>query len=94
MGVHDSLAAPEGGKAAPQFYADAVVLAYRRPASDVPIEFLHPKVTASAGTPDAAMLSDGDLQNTTRLPIPKAGECAWIQYEFPEPQTMRSIWAT
>ena len=62
-----------------------------RPASDVPVESLHPKVTASAGTPDVAMLSDGDLQKTTKLPIPAAGESAWIQYEFAEPQTMRAV---
>ena len=37
------------------------------------------------------MLSDGDLQKTTKLPIPAAGESAWIQYEFAEPQTMRSV---
>ena len=37
------------------------------------------------------MLSDGDLEKTTRLPIPAAGESAWIQYEFGEPQTMRSV---
>ena len=57
----------------------------------MPIESLHPKVTASAGTIDAAMLTDGDLEKTTKLPIPAAGESAWIQYEFAEPQTMRAV---
>jgi len=37
------------------------------------------------------MLSDGDLEKTTKLPIPAAGETAWIQYEFAEPQTVRSL---
>ena len=37
------------------------------------------------------MLSDGDLEKTTKLPIPAAGESAWIQYEFAEPQTIRAI---
>ena len=91
LGIHDLLPAPDGAQAVPQFYADTVVIAYRRAVSDVPVESLHPKVTASAGTPDAAMLRDGDLQKTTKLPIPKAGESAWIQYEYAEPQTMRSV---
>ena len=91
LAIQDVLDAPEGSKPIPQFYADAAVIAYRAAASDVPVESLHPKVTASAGTLDAAMLSDGDLQKTTKLPIPAAGESAWIQYEFAEPQTMRSV---
>src|ERR1022692_2758993 len=49
---HDLLPAPDGAQAVPQFYADTVVIAYRRAVSDVPVESLHPKVTASAGTPD------------------------------------------
>ncbi len=91
LAIQDVLAAPEGSEPIPQFYADAAVVAYRAPASDVPLESLHPKVTASAGTLDAAMLSDGDLEKTTKLPIPAAGESAWIQYEFAEPQTIRSV---
>ena len=55
------------------------------------MESLHPKVTASAGSPDEAILTDGDLEKTTKLPIPKAGESAWIQYEFAEPQTIRAV---
>ena len=69
-------------KAPPQFYADVAVIAYKRPASDVPTESLHPKITASAGSPDQAILTDGDLEKTTKLPIPAVGENAWIQYEF------------
>jgi hypothetical protein len=91
LGVHDLLDAPEGSKAIPQFYADSVVIAYRTPAGDVPIKSLQPKMTASAGAPDAATLTDGDLQKTTALPIPEVGSDAWIQYEFPAPQTLRSL---
>jgi hypothetical protein len=84
---------PEEGIAAPvqQFYADAAVVAYRRPASDVPLDMEHVKITASGGSPDFAMLSDGDLQKTTKLPIPAAGESSWIQFEFAAPTTIRSI---
>ncbi len=91
IGVRDALAAPAGAPKPPEFYADAAVIAYRKPADDVSVESLHPKVTASAGNPDAAMLDDGDLERTTRLPIPELGESSWIQYEFPQPQTIRSL---
>ena len=67
------------------------MIAYRRAATDVPFESLHPKMTASGGSPDAAMLVDGDVQNATSLPIPAPGANAWIQYEFPKPETMRAI---
>jgi hypothetical protein len=91
IGIRDMLAAPEGAPPPPQFYADSVVIAYKPAASDVPIDSLHPKMTASAGAPDEAILTDGDLEKTTKLPIPSAGESAWIQYEFAEPMTIRSI---
>jgi (4-O-methyl)-D-glucuronate---lignin esterase len=81
----------EGGPAGPQFYGDAAVIAYRRPAGDVPIESLHPRVTASGGSPDAAMLDEGCIGTPQKLPIPEEGKDAWIQYEFSEPQSMRSL---
>jgi (4-O-methyl)-D-glucuronate---lignin esterase len=83
--------APPGSAPAPHFYADSVVVAYPRPAGDVPIESLPVKITVSAGSPDLAMLTDGDLQKTTGLPIPAAGASSWIQYEFPAPQTIHAV---
>jgi hypothetical protein len=94
LGIHDMLPAPEGSKAAPQFYGDGPVVAYRRAAEDAFVESLHPKVTFSGGSPDVAMLSDGDLEKTTKIPIPKEpGESTWIQWEFTEPVTIRSLTA-
>ena len=90
VGIHDQQP-PPGTLAIPQFYADAAVVAYRKAASDVPIGALNPKVTWSGGSPDVAMLNDGDLEKTTKLPIPAAGAISWIQYEFPAPQAIRSI---
>jgi hypothetical protein len=91
VGIHDD-PPPAGAAPLPQFYADSVVVAYRRPAGDVSFESLHAKITASAGSPDFAMLSDGDLEKKTKIPIPSAiGQSAWIQYEFPAPQTIHSI---
>jgi alpha-L-rhamnosidase len=89
--IHDELESPDGTKPIPEFYADSVVIAYRRPAIDPPSESLHPKITTSGGTLDAAILTDGDLVKTTDLAIPAGGADAWIQYEFPQPETMRSI---
>ncbi len=91
IGIRDMIAGPEGAQPAPQYYADAAVIAYRRSAIDVPIEAQHPKMTASGGALDWTMLTDGDLVNTTGLPIPAAGESAWIRYEFAEPETIRAI---
>jgi hypothetical protein len=91
VGIHDVISAPKGAKPIPQFYADAAVVAYRRPADDVPMTALHFKVTASEGSPDMAVLTDGNLTKTTAVPIPKAGESAWIQVEFPQPERMRAV---
>ena len=91
LGDHDAPAAAPGARAIPQFYADVAVVAYRRPSVEVPIESLHPKVTASAGAPDMAMLGAGDPEKPAKLPIPAVGESAWIQYEFIEPQSVRSL---
>jgi hypothetical protein len=88
--VDRGLATP-GGQPKPRFYADSVVIAYRTAATDVPFASLHAKITASAGSPDVAMLSDGDLDKTTKLPIPPPGESVWLQYEFAQPTAIRSI---
>jgi hypothetical protein len=91
MNVHDVVQAPAGSAPIPQFYADSVVVAYRRPIGDVPFKSLHAKITASGGSPEFAMLDDGDLEKTIRLPIPAEGASSWIQYEFPAAQTIRSV---
>jgi hypothetical protein len=84
--------APGNAKpSAPQFYGDAAVVAFRRPAADVPIEALHPKVTASDSDFDPAQLGQADPRKPVELLIPGAGENAWIQYEFTEPQTIRAL---
>jgi hypothetical protein len=41
ISIHDMISAPEGSAAIPQFYADSVVVAYRRPAGDVSVESQH-----------------------------------------------------
>jgi hypothetical protein len=88
--VHDQQP-PPGALKIPEFYADTVVVAYKRNAIDKPVEELHVKITASGGSPDEALLTDGDLEKATKLPIPEPGQDAWIQYEFPQPQTLRAV---
>jgi len=90
--INDVMQAPAGSKPVPQYYADSVVVAYRRPPSDMILESLHPRMSASGGAPDYAMLTDGDLEKATRLPIPKqVGQSVWIQYAFSKLQTLRAV---
>jgi hypothetical protein len=91
LGMIDLLTTPADAPVPPQFYADVAVIAYRRAPIDVPLASLQPKITASAGSPDLALLNDGDLQKATKLPSPAVGESEFIQYEFPEPQEIRSL---
>ena len=91
IGIRDALREPAGAKPAPQYYADTVVVAYRQPDTDVSMESLHPTITASGGSPDVAMLTDGDLTKTTGINIPAPGQKAWIQYAFSKPETIRAV---
>jgi len=91
LGIEDAGAMMGGGPKIPQFYADSVVVAYRVPASDVPFPQLHAKLTASSGSPDFALFDDGDLSKFALLPIAPEGEKSWIQWEFPQPQTIRAF---
>jgi hypothetical protein len=75
----------------PHFYQDAVVIAYRLPASDKPFAELNPKVTSSGGNFTLAQLSDNDLSNISFLPPMEVGKDMWIQYEFETPQTFKAF---
>ena len=89
--IHDELGSSQGHKV-PEFFADAAVIAYKRPAGDKPLESMQPKISASGGQFDPSLLSDGDLEKSTGIAIPeKVGDIAWIEYEFPQAQTIRAI---
>jgi hypothetical protein len=75
----------------PEFYADTAVIAFRASEGDLPTSALRAKITSSGGNVDASLLEDGDLVKTTQLPKASPGEASWIQYEFPQPQTMRAV---
>jgi hypothetical protein len=82
----------EGTKAAPpEFYADSAVVAYRAPAGDRGLAELGAKVTSSGGAFELGQLTDGDLANTSLLPAAAAGEKAWVQFEFPRPQSIQGL---
>ncbi|HYW48388.1 MAG TPA: glycosyl hydrolase, partial [Bryobacteraceae bacterium] len=82
-----------GGNQAPppEFYADAVVVAYRAPESDRAMSEIQPKISSSGGSFDVGSLTSGDLSKSTLLPAAPVGERAWIQYEFAQPQTFRGL---
>jgi (4-O-methyl)-D-glucuronate---lignin esterase len=90
--INDLLPAPEGIAPMLSYYADSLVIAYRRPVAEIDIPSLHPKLSASGGTPDYGLLMDGKFARTTDLPIPtEEGAGAWIQYQFPKPVTIRAV---
>ena len=89
--IHDALGSPEGMAKLPDFYADIAVIAYRKSAADLTAASLKPVMSASGGSPEYALLADGDVVKTTNLPIPEQGKSAWIQWAFEKPQSMRSL---
>src|SRR5437868_1985757 len=74
----------------PEFYADAVVVAFRLPSGESE-DTTPAKITSNGQGLDAAMLSDGNLEKTTTIPIPDSGSVSWIQFEYPAPRTVRAL---
>ena len=75
--------------ALPEIYVDTAVIAYRMPVTAMSLQGL--KLTASGGTPDLHTLIDGEGTRTIRIPIGTPGAPAYIQYEFPRPQTIYGV---
>lgn len=75
----------------PRFYNDAAVVAFRLPDKDISLNELKLKVTSSGGKFEITALADGDLTNSTLLPVGKKNSNVWIQFEFPEQQTIQSL---
>jgi len=89
-GIRERISAQQPATAPPEFYGEAAVVAFRRPWKD-DFASLHPAMTTSSGTPDFNLLSDGDIVKTTNLPLPADDQLAWIQWEYPNPVTVRSL---
>ncbi|TKK71860.1 glycoside hydrolase [Ilyomonas limi] len=75
----------------PGFYKDIAVIAYKLPDADKALSELGAVVTSSGGNFNVQQLTDGDLAKTTLLPTDTVKGFAWIQFAFPQPQTIQSI---
>jgi len=82
-GLGDVFGGP--AKADGPFYKDFSVVAYRLPATDVPMQELKPTFTASDPQADLALLADGKLSTSTKLVVAPGGTAAWVQVEFARP---------
>ncbi|HEV2269751.1 MAG TPA: glycosyl hydrolase [Steroidobacteraceae bacterium] len=83
---------PEHGANVPTFYADSAVIAYRLPSDDKTQPELEPHITASGGRVDPAALSDGKVNDVALLlPAAPPGREAWVQFEYPRPQTIQAV---
>jgi hypothetical protein len=89
IGIREQFGAPAVHP--PEFYADAVVVAFRVPSGESAQDAAQAKITSSGEGLDAAMLSDGDLEKTTKVPIPELGAQSWIQFEYQSPHTLRAV---
>ncbi|MCQ2238878.1 MAG: hypothetical protein MJZ73_06565 [Bacteroidaceae bacterium] len=85
-------AAPAGrGQANTQeYYEDVAVVALKLTDEDKTLEQLGAKVTVNGNAVSMAELTDGDLMNGPLLPMGAQGY-SWIQYEFPQDVTVRSM---
>ena len=75
----------------PNFYQDALVIAYRLPSSEKMLVELTPKVSSSGGSFALKELTDTDLSKAVLLPPMAVGQEMWIQYEFETPQTFKAF---
>ncbi len=75
----------------PAFYKDVAVVAFKLPAADQSLSDLGAVVTASGGNFSLQQLTDGDVATTVLLPRDSATGFGWIQFAFPQAQTIKAI---
>ena len=73
------------------FYKDVAVVAFKLPAADKSLTDLKAVVTSSGGKFTLEHLTDGDVNKTILLPRDSAAGFAWIQFAFPQSQTIKAI---
>lgn len=73
------------------WYQDLYVIAVKKVAADKRMAELNAKVTSSGGRFTLEQLTDGDLANAVPLPGDLKQGFAWIQFEFPKPQTIKAL---
>ncbi|WP_033410992.1 glycosyl hydrolase [Segetibacter koreensis] len=78
-------------EAVPAYYKDVAVIAYKMPEADKSLSELNAVVTSSGGNFNLQQLTDGNLEKTSLLPPDTTKGFAWIQFAFPQPQTIRAI---
>jgi len=87
---------PEFGESAEHvkqvdFYKDVAVVAYKLPDADKSLADLGAVVTSSGGSFNLAQLTDGDLGTSVLLPRDTVAGFGWIQFAFPQAQTVKAI---
>jgi len=76
----------------PEYYGDVTVIAYKIPEDDKTQAELNPRITTSAGSPNVAALSDGDV-NSVALELAPAqqGSELWVQFDYQHPQKIQAM---
>jgi hypothetical protein len=75
----------------PLFYKDIAVVAFKVPGADKSLSELGAEVTSSGGNFTLQQLTDGDLAASVLLPRDSVEGFAWIQFAFPQPQTIKAV---
>lgn len=78
------------GAVSEEYYTDIAILAVKRPTADKGLQQLGAKISSSGGSFTIEQLTNGDLTDYGKLPAHPSGY-AWIQYEFPQPQTIKAL---
>ncbi len=76
----------------PEFYADSAVIAYKTAATETSPP--QPVVTSSSGVVEASVLADDNAATSVTIQKAGPGTKPWIQAEFPQPITFRSVTAS
>jgi hypothetical protein len=89
--VYGGLFVPKPVEVVANFYRDVAVIAYRLPDNERTPAELNATVTSSAGPIGAAVLSDGDLVHGIDMPFGNTSPPAWIEFSFPQSQTLQAL---
>ncbi len=74
-----------------EHYEDIAVVAVKQPADRQNLASLNATVTASGGNFTLSQLTNGSISDAQLLPRDDQAGYAWIQYEFPQPVTIKSL---
>ncbi|HEY5918455.1 MAG TPA: glycosyl hydrolase, partial [Chryseolinea sp.] len=75
----------------PVFYKDVSVVAFKLSGADKSLKELNAVVTSGSGKFTLEQLTDGDLNKTSLLSRDSVKGFAWIQFSFPQPQTIKAV---